>query len=344
MEPQISKFYIRFDMTPFTGILMKQQLGGLDMKSRIFGTEIDESKEVNLPGPDESVIPPVPGDRIPSADSTGSPIIPEQSVPAADEGSSIVKSFVSNWETGGNESVSIPAGGGSSGGSGGGGIRGGGSVVGSAFRRFLQASIQLGSKRIPVWALTIILLLIVIIVIIVAGSSSSGGGKGAASKYKEQFELVEKFEIAYNKHDYYAMFECFDPAVMQFYSGLLGIGMSLGGANISSSDLQAVLPGLSQMFGASGFLDEAAGQVDFQPFNFVGNEAGGIVVYHVKLKKPSGNEEFDQAAELIKVDGKWYFSSTQRDQNTLMKMVEENKYEAGTSYGGILYSPGGGGW
>ena len=296
----------------------------------------------------ESPLPTGSGGDSRSAVESASPVGPVESGSAGgfSGGSFTGSSGGGSW----GDPPDIPADGGSSGGASGGGIRDTlpvrtdpvrkESMLGDLFRRFTQASFRLGSKKIPVWAVTIIALLVVIIVIIAAGNSSSGGSRNPAVKYREQFELMERFENAYNKHDYYAMFECFDPAVMQFYSGMISIGMSLSGANISSSDLQAVMPGLSQMFGASGFLDEAAGQIDFQPFNFVGNDAGGIIVYHVKLRKNSGNEEFDQAAELIKVDGKWYFSSTQRDQDTLMKMVEENKYEAGTTYDGIIYGPG----
>lgn len=180
-----------------------------------------------------------------------------------------------------------------------------------------SASVQIAKKsplgKIIIAAATILVVVILSVVLL-----------GNRSPYAKQYALIAKFEKAYNNQDYYAMIDCFEPQVKQLLGGLMSLNGAMNGTNYSSS-MMDILPYASKALGASGVMEGNFGKVKFTPYSCKVNGTDAIVAYHVEHTLNGSTQKYDEAAQLVQVNGEWYFSSVQADQNALLSQVEEEK-------------------
>ncbi len=180
-----------------------------------------------------------------------------------------------------------------------------------------SASVQIVKKSplkkiiIPAAAILVVVILSVVLL-------------GNRSPYAKQYALIAKFEKAYNNQDYYAMIDCFEPQVKQLLGGLMSLNGSMNGTNYSSS-MMDILPYASKALGASGVMEGSFGKVKFTPYSCKVNGTDAVVAYHVEHTLNGNTQKYDEAAQLVQVNGEWYFSSVQADQNALLSQVEEEK-------------------
>ena len=146
---------------------------------------------------------------------------------------------------------------------------------------------------------------------------------GSRSPYSKQYALIARFVKAYNNQDIYAMIDCYEPMAKQFLGGM--ITLAGGDANIKD-----ILPYASKAFGASGAMEDVYGKIKFEPYNCIVDGSESIVAYHVEHTLNGKTQKLDdEAAQLVQVNGEWYFSSVQADQKTLMSKFDDNKPSAG---------------
>ncbi len=180
-----------------------------------------------------------------------------------------------------------------------------------------SASVQIAKKsplgKIIIAAATILIAVILSVVLL-----------GNRSPYAKQYALIAKFEKAYNNQDYYAMIDCFEPQVKQLLGGLMSLNGAMNGTNYSSS-MMDILPYASKALGASGVMEGNFGKVKFTPYSCKVNGTDAVVGYHVEHTINGGTQKYDEAAQLVQVNGEWYFSSVQADQNALLSQVEEER-------------------
>ena len=165
-------------------------------------------------------------------------------------------------------------------------------------------------SKIPLWLVAIIGALLVIVIILIF--SDGGGG----NPYQKQYELIERYESAYNNQDFYAMTQCFEPSAIQFSNGLA----SAMGGNMSA--YMQMVPLVSEVLGASGVMNEYFGKVDFIPYKCTVKGSEGVIAYHVEYVRDGKTEKFDQAAALKQVDGNWYMSAVQPSQDELFGQLK----------------------
>jgi hypothetical protein len=119
-----------------------------------------------------------------------------------------------------------------------------------------------------------------------------------------------RLQDAYNKRDFSAMIECFDPDAQRFMKGAASL---LGGAfGINTSALMDMMPFLSKSLGDSGALDESFdyGTVKFTDIRTQQSGDSATLTYTATIAYPNGTtESFQQTAEVVKVDGKWYLAA-----------------------------------
>ena len=132
------------------------------------------------------------------------------------------------------------------------------------------------------------------LVVAIITITNSGGG----NPYAKQYELIERYESAYNKQDFYAMIQCFEPSATEFSTGLANL---LYGNNASA--YMNMAPYASELLGASGLMDNYFGKVNFTPYQCKVNGSEGVIAYHVEYVRDGKTERFNQAAAIKQVDG-----------------------------------------
>lgn len=119
--------------------------------------------------------------------------------------------------------------------------------------------------------------------------------------------ILPRLEKAYNSRDLYAIVECFDPSISEAFFGVAKL------FGVEADAFADILPFFSKMLGSSGTLEsDSWGTVTLTALEQTIDIDIGTLTYNVNIDLPNGtNQNFDEAIEVMEVDGVWYISSTQ---------------------------------
>lgn len=133
----------------------------------------------------------------------------------------------------------------------------------------------------------------------------SNASQSTVDSNSGEAQLLARLQKAYNTQDLYGLMECFDPAIANASFAMMKL---LG---LDSDAYKAAMPFASKMIGQSGAMSDW-GQVTLTALNIDGGGDDEVLTYQVDLSYPDGSSNsFEDTANIIRVDGTWYFSAFQ---------------------------------